>query len=151
MRRFDKPLNVCLPLGESADFYVERGLGIELTQDEAQEILKLASDNDLVHTMDNPAMRYPTHIICNCDDQACAFIRGLKEFDSDKALTKSGYIAVTDFSVCNDCGECVDKCIFDARIMQHDKLQFIKEKCYGCGLCVKNCSAEAIKVEVSEA
>jgi len=34
-----------------------------------------------VHTIDNPAMRYPTHVMCNCDDKACAFIRGLLKFD----------------------------------------------------------------------
>lgn len=148
MRRFDKPLNVCLVLGEATDFYVERGIGKVLTQKEAQDVLKLASDNDLVHTIDNSAMRYPTHIICNCDDQACVYIRGLKEFGSDKAITKSGYISVTDFSLCNNCGECVKKCIFDARIIENDKLQFIKEKCYGCGLCIKNCPVEAIKLEI---
>jgi len=148
MRRFDKPLNVCLVLGEATDFYVERGIGEVLTQKQAQEILKLASDSDLVHTMDNPAMRYPTHIICNCDDQACVYIRGLKEFGSDKAITKSGYIPVTDFSLCTNCGTCVDKCIFGARIMENGKLQFIKDKCYGCGLCVKNCQVEAIRMGV---
>jgi ferredoxin/predicted transcriptional regulator len=148
MRRFDKPLNVCLVLGEATDFYVERGIGKVLTQKEAQDVLKLASDNDLVHTMDNPAMRYPTHIICNCDDQACVYIRGLKEFGSDKAITKSGYIAVTDFRLCTNCGTCVDKCIFGAKIMENGTLQFIKEKCYGCGLCVKNCPDEAVKLEI---
>lgn len=148
MRRFDKPLNVCLVLGEAVDFYTERGIGKTLTQKQAQEILKLASDNDLVHNIDNPAMKYPTHIICNCDDQACVFIRGLKEFGSDKAITKSGYIPVTDFSLCTNCGTCVDKCIFGARIMENGKLQFTKDKCYGCGLCVKNCPDEAVRMGI---
>jgi len=147
MRRFDKPLNTCLILGNSTEFYLKRNLGRELTQEEAQKILALASKSRLVHTIDNPAMRYPTHVMCNCDDKACAYIRGLKEFGSDKALTYSGYVSVTNYDLCKNCGECVDVCIFSARKIENQQLKFLKNKCFGCGLCVLVCPEKAIEIK----
>ena len=147
MRRFDKPLNVCLFLGESAEFYRKRNLGRELTQKEAQEILKQASENGLVHTIDNPAMQYPTHVMCNCDNKACAFIRGLLRFGSDKALTCSGYSSVTDLSLCKNCGRCISVCIFGARKLVNRQLKFIESRCFGCGLCVLACPEKIIEIK----
>jgi len=146
MCRFDKPLNVCLVLGDSTEFYRKRNLGRELTQEEAQEILKRASENGLVHTIDNPAMRHPTHVMCNCDDKACAYIRGLKEFGNKKALTHSGYVSVTNFDLCEHCGNCIDVCIFDARKFENQRLKFIEDKCFGCGLCVLVCPEKAVEI-----
>lgn len=147
MRRFDKLWNVCLILGDNAEFYRKRNLSRELTQKEAQEVLKRASEDGLVHTIDNPAMRYPTHVICNCDDKACAFIRGLKEFDNEKALTYSGYVSITNFDSCKQCGKCIDVCIFNARKLENKRLQFVENKCFGCGLCILACPEKAIDIK----
>lgn len=146
MRRFDKPLNVCLVLGDSTEFYLKRKLGRELTQEEAQEILKQASENGLVHTIDNPAMRHPTHVMCNCDDKACAYVRGLKEYGNEKALTHSGYVSVTNLDLCKHCGKCIDVCIFNARKLEKRKLKFIEGRCFGCGLCVLACPEKAVEI-----
>jgi MinD superfamily P-loop ATPase len=58
-------------------------------------------------------------------------------------MVHSEYIAATDFDACIHCGECVDRCIFDARIFQDEKMEYNPEACLGCGLCVTVCPVDA--------
>ncbi len=86
----DAPLQVCLNLGDGARFFMERGIGRVLHQDEAQALLRSAADKGLVHCIDNPAMRSPTHVICNCCHCCCVYMRGLRVYGRPMALTNSG-------------------------------------------------------------
>jgi MinD superfamily P-loop ATPase len=62
-------------------------------------------------------------------------------------MMRSDYEAVTDFENCIHCGDCEERCFFDARIIQDAELEFDPEKCVGCGLCVTTCPVEAISME----
>ena len=55
----------------------------------------------------------------------------------------SEYIATTDLESCIHCGECVERCIFDARILNNEKMEYNPQACLGCGLCVTVCPVEA--------
>jgi ferredoxin len=85
--------------------------------------------------------------MCNCDDKACVFIRGLLKFGNDKALTCSGYLSVTDFDACKNCGKCINVCIFGARKIENQQLKFIESRCFGCGLCVLACPKKIIEIK----
>ncbi len=51
----DKLLEACLSFGPGADFYIENGIGREITKDEAKKILARAEEDGLVHCSTNKA------------------------------------------------------------------------------------------------
>ena len=61
-------------------------------------------------------------------------------------MIRSDYIAVTLVDECIGCGDCVDRCIFDARIIKDGELEFNSDACLGCGLCVTVCPKGAISM-----
>lgn len=63
--------------------------------------------------------------------------------DRTDLIARSSYIAVTDMAACTDCGERIDRCLFDARTLQEEKMHYNSELCYGCGLCVDVCPEQA--------
>jgi len=50
-----KLLEACMSFGPAADFYIENGLGREITKDEAKQILNKAEEDGLVHCSTNKA------------------------------------------------------------------------------------------------
>ena len=65
-------------------------------------------------------------------------------------MVQSEYIAVTDLEDCIHCGECVERCVFDARVYQNEKMAFNAEACLGCGLCVTVCPVDATVMTLRE-
>jgi UDP-glucose 4-epimerase len=51
---------------------------------------------------------------------------------------------------CNDCGDCVDVCIYGALEMRNDELERDMDKCFGCGRCVTACTLDALEIELEE-
>lgn len=141
-----QPRDVCLALGEGAEYYRERGLGRSLGQEEAQALLARAAAAGLVHCTDNPAMRQPSRVICSCCGCCCVFVRGLKEYSLPRTIASAGYLAVTAGG-CDGCGECVDRCIFDARELVDGEICLTPDKCFGCGQCALACPAGAVRLE----
>ncbi|UCE29981.1 MAG: 4Fe-4S binding protein [Candidatus Bathyarchaeota archaeon] len=47
---------------------------------------------------------------------------------------------------CIECTECVERCVFQARRIEKEKLVYDQSKCFGCGLCVSKCPKEAISL-----
>lgn len=58
-------------------------------------------------------------------------------------MVHSEYIADTSAETCIHCGECVERCFFDARIFNDKQIEYNPEACLGCGLCVTVCPVEA--------
>ena len=144
--RCDKPRRVCLALGEKAKFFIERGIGAEISVQEGLEILKISVENGLVHSIndtENP------HYLCNCCECCCVFVQGLKKYGVFSSMGRSGFIASRDLELCTECGTCLEYCIFDAITEENDGIQFNQDKCFGCGLCAHNCPQSAVQLIVS--
>ncbi len=58
-------------------------------------------------------------------------------------VARSDYIAVTDQKRCTGCGRCIERCLFGARTLCDDVIEFDAGACLGCGLCVSVCPEKA--------
>ena len=146
-RRCDKPLEVCFVLNEAADRYVAKGLARYVSFDEAVEVLGKANESGLVHL----TLYMPDHqvfALCSCCSCCCHDLQIVKLYGRKDLLVRSDYVAVTDPETCTDCGECIERCVFGARMLQDGKLHFNVGACLGCGLCVTVCPVGATTMKL---
>lgn len=146
-KRCDNPVNVCFVVNDAADRYIVRGEGRQVTIDEAKLVLENANEYGLVHlTIFNPEQYI--YAICSCCTCCCHDLQILKKYHRSSFIAHSDYIATTNLEICDDCGICVDRCVFEARSLRDNKLVVDREQCYGCGLCVTKCPEKAITMEL---
>lgn len=146
-KRCNNPVNVCFVVNDAADRYIERGEGRQVTIDEAKLVLENANEYGLVHlTIYNPEQYI--YALCSCCTCCCHELQILKKYNRSSFIAHSDYMATTNLEICDDCGICVDRCIFEARSLRGNKLVVDREQCYGCGLCVTKCPEKAITMEL---
>jgi MinD superfamily P-loop ATPase len=112
-----------------------------------EQYLKESREMGLVMMTDN-AQEMRNGIICACCGCCCSITRGLTKWDNPNAFARSDFVArVSD--ECAACGECVERCIFEAISVEEDdeKAQIDEDKCMGCGVCTVVCPTEALRLE----
>ena len=115
-----------------------------VTLDEALEALRVSHEAGLVHmayTMEGD--EYPSPI-CSCCPCCCHTLSGLLRLGLAPVILTSDKVAVNDSERCTNCGTCVSRCVFRARMMVDGLMAYDPAKCFGCGLCVSTCPANAI-------
>jgi len=147
----DKPLEVCIQIGNAAKYTIDRGSGREVSRDQALDILKTAEAAGLVRVTMNKA--HAGHFICNCCSCCCQALPLL----ISEGLTicdPSRYGARIDATKCSGCETCLERCQFNAIIpseIDSSVMVVMAEKCMGCGVCQTTCPEEAISlIEVRE-
>ncbi len=105
--------DMCIQMGHAAEFYIRTGRGREITRQEADEILKRAEENGLVHQIPNTDGPGKTHAICNCCGCSCLSLRTAEMFINTD-MVRSNYVARIDTEKCVACGECVEGCHVNA-------------------------------------
>jgi Pyruvate/2-oxoacid:ferredoxin oxidoreductase delta subunit len=145
-KRCDKPVEVCLLLNEVADKSVSRGQARHVSLTEAGNILRHANENGLIHlTLYMPDHR--VYALCSCCSCCCHDLQIMKLFDRKDLVVRSEYVAVTDAEICIDCGQCIERCMFGARISRDGTMEYHAEECLGCGLCVTVCPVQATSMQ----
>ncbi|MHA1278251.1 MAG: 4Fe-4S binding protein [Candidatus Helarchaeota archaeon] len=148
----DKPIDICMALNFASSALDSYGLGKKLSQEEALELLKIAEDHGLVHTIINGAGPDTPMLICNCCSCHCGVLGGLIKYNNPRAFAKSNFRPIIDNLSCVRCEKCVQICPMEA-IWHHwphkddlsDNFITIKEeRCIGCGLCAHHCPKDAI-------
>lgn len=140
--RCDKPVEVCFLLNGVADRFVSRGLARHVSLSEAAEVLQKANESGLVHL----SLYMPDHqvyALCSCCACCCHELQIVRLSGRKDLLVHSEYVAVTDPETCIHCGDCVDRCPFDARTFEGDRMIYQRDECAGCGLCVTICPTGA--------
>lgn len=144
----DAPVDVCISLDEEAKAMLkDRRYNSRIaTLQEAIDALRRSHEAGLVH------MAYvmkgddqPT-VICSCCSCCCHTLSGLIRFGIAKHIVTADLISETDFTLCANCGACIERCQFGARKMIDGRLTYNSEQCFGCGLCVSTCPQGAIKL-----
>jgi NADPH-dependent glutamate synthase beta subunit-like oxidoreductase len=101
--------DMCIGVGDMADYSVETGRGRRIDYDEVMEILKRAEDNGLVHQITNIDGEDKIFAICNCCVCSCYALRTSQLFNTPN-LSRSAYVAKVDPDKCVACGQCVEFC-----------------------------------------
>nr|WP_264852282.1 FAD-dependent oxidoreductase [Clostridium sp. E14] len=104
--------DMCIQLGEGAEYYIRTGRGREITREEAFEIIKKAEENGLMHQIPNIDGN-KTHAICNCCGCACYSMRNAAYFNSPDMI-RSNFVSQVDTEKCMACGQCVENCPVNA-------------------------------------
>jgi Pyruvate/2-oxoacid:ferredoxin oxidoreductase delta subunit len=138
----DKLLEACMSFGPAADFYIENGLGREISKEEARKILAKAEEDGLIHCSTNSAGNKT--FICNCCGCCCKALSHVTKYGNPQAVVKSNYYASRDDETCTVCGTCAERCQVSAIRIENDQTIIDRDKCIGCGLCVSTCPTESI-------
>ena len=101
--------DMCIALGDLAEFAVSTGRARKITYDECLEILKRAEDNGLVHQITNVDGPDKIFGICNCCRCSCFGLRTSQFFNTPN-MSRSNFVAKIDDEKCVACGQCVEYC-----------------------------------------
>ena len=145
------PLDVCLIVGEPFASFVldhqpEHARAVDL--EEAVRILKEEHERGHVHhAFFKDAMLDRFYAICNCCTCCCGAMQAQRQ--GTMMLASSGYLARKDDQRCQNCGQCVEVCPFQALSWQGERVRIDEEVCLGCGICVDQCCEGALALELA--
>ena len=138
--------DICINLGETANFAINHNFGTRIAKKEAKDILREAEKLGLVHKIFKSNLQFGRTIdgICSCCKCCCGMFRYHHE-GTWPYMTLTSYIANLDKSICNGCEDCVERCPMNNISMKND-VAVLDKKCIGCGLCAYICKPKAIQL-----
>jgi Pyruvate/2-oxoacid:ferredoxin oxidoreductase delta subunit len=139
----EKPKEVCIGFGDFAQFYIDNGMGRQISVEEALKVLDTAEEAGLVAC---PTNSEKIEAICCCCSCCCPILRFASMAPRPQDMVTSHYEAKIDADECTACGMCMDRCQMDAIQETDDVYQIADGRCIGCGLCVADCPTEAISM-----
>ena len=143
------PIGSCLFPGMPAMFMAETlDTAKQVSRDEAKKYLEEMREAGLVMMTDN-TREMRDGVICLCCGCCCSVTRGLTKWnDPDARFARSNFVARAS-DECIACGECVDRCMFDAISLKdvEEIVRIDEDKCMGCGVCTVTCSSEALRLD----
>ena len=123
--------DLCIGVGDMADYLVETGKGRYIDLDEVMEILERAERNGFVHQITNIDGEEKIFAICNCAPGVCNGLRTSQLFNTPN-MSRSAYRALVEKEKCVACGKCVEVCPVGAAKLgqklctKHGEIQYPK-------------------------
>ena len=138
--------NACMQINGFARSVLARGVGRQLTTEEALKLLDATEKAGLIHMTRNSTAK--DAFLCNCCGCCCAGFHFLKNFKFAGVFAPSRFRVRHDEAACTQCGICVKRCQFGAISMADDgTVKTDTSMCYGCGNCVFTCPSDARVLE----
>ena len=78
----------------AADYYIDNGLGREITREEAEQVLLKAEESGLVHCSSNH--KGQKIFICNCCGCCCKALAAITKYENPGLIVKSNFYASVD-------------------------------------------------------
>ncbi len=89
-------------------------------------------------------------VLADCDVDAANLYLIFNPSHEEEVVYISGSKAVIDYSLCTNCGICMDHCRFDAISVINDKVTISDIACDGCVLCSRICPENAISMVAND-
>ena len=146
LKRRQEPYCKDIVLLYGADIYRYMLIGYKTIEaEEVKEILTTCRDKGLVHSVDFCMQSGKwTFVICNCDKDICVLVRTY--LFTGKFIYAGPQIVSREKAKCRgpeECGACVQACIFGANALAGDEIVTDYRRCMGCGQCVRVCRGSA--------
>ena len=137
------PLETCIETDDYADFYIETGIGREITKEEARAILAQGEKDGRIIQATNSQ---EGENFCSCCACGCGMLALKKQFPGPAGAIWSNHYSVIDQTKCIGCGKCEKRCTFGYIKFNpvNKKPTIDQQACLGCGLCVSTCPTKAI-------
>jgi electron transport complex protein RnfB len=142
------PLENCLFMSPDEGAFEDDELIRPISQEESLRILRESTDRGLVHQTYNIGDYGGDYgsVICNCCPCCCNSLRGVVEFHRPTVVAHSDFRATVDETACEGCGDCVERCHFNALFLPEGVCVVDHARCMGCGLCAVVCSNDALSL-----
>ncbi len=101
--------DLCIGVGDMADYLVETNKGRYIDFDEVMKILERSEENGFVHQITNIDGEDKIFAICNCAPGVCNGLRTSQLFNTPN-MSRSAYRAHVEKDKCVACGQCVEVC-----------------------------------------
>jgi H+/Na+-translocating ferredoxin:NAD+ oxidoreductase subunit B len=85
-------------------------------------------------------------VICLCCSCCCGVLKAAEHFEDPARLFSTNYYVEVVLDDCIGCGICIKRCQMDAIKVEVKKAIIDLGKCIGCGLCVTTCPTKAMKL-----
>jgi electron transport complex protein RnfB len=139
-----KPQETCFQFGSHAHYYVDKGMGRFVTQEEALDIIDRCQEAGLVS---QPFAGQDVGALCNCCGDCCEVLRSIKLHPRPAEKVLTNYFAAVDADACSACETCAGRCQMEAIGMGTNGTAEVNlHRCIGCGLCVTACPTGAVSL-----
>lgn len=136
---------VCLLFEGAPDSDLQDARVISLA--EGLALLGVTAGRGAISTLFYTQDRHKLTELCNCCTCCCSPLHHMVTEQDYGTYLRSEYVAFTNHGLCQACGVCEPACPFTARQVVNSDLQFVDERCFGCGRCVDECPEAAIRLE----